>query len=288
MKQNMQIASVFRSNLKERGYKAFEADYKIVLFDASVITCHYATDGENFRLEYTDPLTDNSTDYWLIKNDNLPVAIKEDVFKKICPDGTNEEKNIFLYGKDEGSKINDFKNWIVEHNICTPEITMEVFKKIGPWKMAQTRWEYKSVNGGRNSIIRLTRETDFYDVTIFRSADTTKILSILKVDVAAERIQLSNRYKQIYALAQKAGVGYQAASTLKDPFGDDETNIAALKAAKEVHEQILSDEICHELTKCGIARRTAAIRTLLGKHAEAFVLEGQIRNRRLAEFLANV
>lgn len=62
----------------------------------------------------------------------LSAEVLHTLFIHFCPQGTEEDKNVFLYG-DEGHVMNEENRWKSKHYFFSDEITNDLFDRIGKW-----------------------------------------------------------------------------------------------------------------------------------------------------------
>ena len=213
-------------------------------------------------------------------------SVKREVYRILFPAGNEEEENIFALGEEEGNRLNEENAWLKDH-VINGEIswTKRLLSRIGRWDSIQY---VRSVShwvgtGYKSYIYRVTVGDKTYEVKFRVTGPDSYSFCCEEIDLAAEEAKRKEYGRKVSALAKKAGVPWNIASLLEDK--DAKGNLEALKAAKAVHERELSEDIVHELY-CGIARRNDAICGLLEEAALAFAFDGQVRSRRLADYLA--
>lgn len=183
------------------------------------------------------------------------------------------------------------EEWLKENNLGNEVFTEWLFRKLGRWDSAQyLRKTCQWVGTGyKTYYYRLTVGNKVYDasyqVTGPRKDDF--YAEYQEVDLRQEDADRKEYGRKVSLLAKAAGVPWKLAALLSSKEESDrEKNLMALKKAKEVHNSRLDKSTLHELVECGISRRSDAISNLLGDLTEQFNYSGQIKSRRLAEYLA--
>lgn len=183
------------------------------------------------------------------------------------------------------------EEWIKENNLGNEVFTEWLLRKLGRWDSAQyLRKTCQWVGTGyKTYYYRLTVGNKVYDasyqVTGPRKDDF--YAEYQEVDLRQEDADRKEYGRKVSLLAKAAGVPWKLAALLSSKEDTDrERNLAALKKAKEVHNSRLDKSTLHELVECGISRRCEKIANLLGDLTEQFNCSGQIKSRRLAEYLA--
>lgn len=213
--------------------------------------------------------------------DQVPEKVRRVLFHKLFPEKGEEEENIFALGEEEGSKLNEKLAWAKAHQIGELEDTLALMDKIGRWDSSEFLRRYKVQGMSIRYYEYLVRQgSKKFRVGI--SSEGYPYAS--EINEAAEEAARKEYGRKVSSLAKEAMVPWNIASLLSDIDGDRETNIAALRAAKAVHNKKLDEETCHELG-CGISRRISAIRYLLGEKVSLFRLDGQVKSTRMAYYL---
>ena len=183
------------------------------------------------------------------------------------------------------------EEWLKENNLGNEVFTEWLFRKLGRWDSAKyLRKTCQWVGTGyKTYYYRLTVGNKVYDawykVTGPRKDDF--YAEYQEVDLRQEDADRKEYGRKVSLLAKAAGVPWKLAALLSSKEESDrERNLAALKKAKEVHNSRLDKSTLHELVECGISRRCEKIANLLGDLTEQFNCSGQIKSRRLAEYLA--
>lgn len=209
------------------------------------------------------------------------------LYAYLFPDGTEEWE--FIQGKHEMLSLFqnnlDWMNKVIQKGEFSPEEAHCLVGAIGRWDSARY---IRSVchwvgTGYKTYYYRLSAGGKTYDAWFEVTGPDTFMWGYEEIDLAAEKAAKRAYYAKVKSLADEAGVPWAIASLLKDKDGDRQKNVAALAEARQIHFSNLDDETVHEL-QCGINRRIAAISDLLMR-SELFNLNGQVKSRRLADYL---
>lgn len=216
--------------------------------------------------------------------DELNVNIRKAHFHTISPNGTEVEMNIFVYGEVEGAKINAKNEWAETHTLYNREITLRLVKDLGYFNKVEflysvSRWvgtgykDYLYVVD-RKWLVTVSANNhsggDFYDS--YKVEDYTKIVA-----------QHKAFGRRVARLANKAGVPWNIGVFVGHIAEEDEA-ISILEHVKSVRGTA-DAEMQWELS-CGIGRRTAAIKALLGDTWSRINCSGQNKTKILANYLA--
>lgn len=217
--------------------------------------------------------------------EDVPQTVKRYLFHILYPSGSRCEENIFVLGDKAGQEINEKEIWASEHKIFSFEGTLLLMEKIGRWDSSKF---IRSVShwvgtGYKTYYYRLSAGGKTYEAWFEVTGPDTFLSGCKEIDLKAEKAAKREYYNKVKSLADEAGVPWAIASLLKDKDGDRKKNIAALMEARQIHFSKLDRDTVHELT-CGIDRRLAAISDLLMR-SELFALNGQVKSRRLADYL---
>lgn len=168
--------------------------------------------------------------------DQVPEKVRRVLFHKLFPEKGEEEENIFALGEEEGSKLNEKIAWAKSHQIGSLEDTMYLMNTLGRWDSAEFIRRYK-LQGMTiwNSEYRVSMDGKVYRVFI----SSTGNIWFEEINEAAEAAARKEYGRKVSSLAKEAMVPWNIASLLSDIDGDRETNIAALRAAKAVHNKKL-------------------------------------------------
>ena len=215
--------------------------------------------------------------------DELNVNIKKAHFQTINPNGSENEMNLFIYGEVEGAKINALNEWAESHKVYSREITLRIAEELGHFEKVKflrsvSRWVgtgYKNYLYVIDDKWQVTVSAnnysggDFYDS--YQIEDYTKIVA-----------QQKAFGRRVARLARKAGVPWNIGVFVGHIEEDDEA-VSILKHVKSARGTA-DEELQHELS-CGIGRRTAAIKQLLGETWEKLSCSGQRQTTILAYYL---
>lgn len=181
------------------------------------------------------------------------------------------------------------EEWIKDHIVYNEAFTQELLEELGRWDSAEyirstTQWVG---TGYQTHFYRLTIGGRVYEAWYKVTGPGRYMSSWTEIDLAQEEADRKEYGRKVSLLAKAAGVPWKLAALLSSKEDTDrERNLAALKKAKEVHNSRLDKSTLHELVECGISRRCEKIANLLGDLTEQFNCSGQIKSRRLAEYLA--
>ena len=215
--------------------------------------------------------------------DELNVNIRKTHFHTINPNGSEKDMNLFVYGKIEGEKINAENEWAETHTVYSREITLRLAEELGHFEKVKflrsvSRWVgtgYKNYLYVIDDKWQVTVSAnnysggDFYDS--YQIEDYTKIVA-----------QQKAFGRRVARLARKAGVPWNIGVFVGHIEEDDEA-VSILKQIKSARGT--ADEDLQWELSCGIGRRTAAIKQLLGETWEKLSCSGQIQTSTLADFL---
>lgn len=213
------------------------------------------------------------------------------IFSFLFPNGTKEEEWEFIQGKHEMLSVFqsnlEWMNEIIRSGKFSPNEARCFVGAIGRWDSSKY---IRSVchwvgTGYKTYYYRLSAGGKTYEAWFEVTGPDTFLSGCKEIDLKAEKAAKREYYNKVKSLADEAGVPWAIASLLKDKDGDRKKNIAALMEARQIHFSKLDRDTVHELT-CGIDRRLAAISDLLMR-SELFALNGQVKSRRLADYLVD-
>lgn len=181
------------------------------------------------------------------------------------------------------------EEWIKDHIVYNEAFTRSLLKELGRWDSAEyLRSTTQMVGTGyRTHYYHLFAGDKTYEVFYQVTGVDTFYWEWKVYDPQQEEADRKEYGRKVSLLAKAAGVPWKLAALLSSKEESDrERNLAALKKAKEVHNSRLDKSTLHELVECGISRRCEKIANLLGNLTEQFNCSGQIKSRRLADYLA--
>lgn len=214
------------------------------------------------------------------------------LFSYLFPQGTEEDKIMFLNEEEEALRLIDERHWAEEHRVYSLEITMRLMELVGRWDRVISSRSVSRMRGTgyRNIFYRLQCGEKQYEVEVRANCYSQGkfydcIYAVKEIDLASEKAERRAFYFKVKELADAAQVPWNIAKLVSDR-GGKEIAIEALIAAREIAESDLDEATKHEL-ECGIDRRKAAMVNLLGEHFYMFEVQGQKRSQELASYLLN-
>ncbi len=244
----------------------------------------YNGDGKEWFLDFENPRKEDFTESVAVGY--LPDLIMKKLFESLFPEGSEDEKIVFFNGLAEGLPLIEEKHWLKEHCLWGSEdLTQSVLNEIGRWDREEPRF-----TAGQ---YRLFKGDDVYEIKSWVNAGRDGIQyhhSLEKVDLAAELEAQKAFGRRARRLANAAGVPFKIAALVEENIEDTKA-LEALVFIKKIRAN--ADKIDrptrHELINCGIERRQNAICRVLGdEYAAMFRIFGQIKSRRLADFIAGL
>lgn len=217
--------------------------------------------------------------------DELNVNIRKAHFHTINPNGTESEMNLFIYGEEEGAKINAENEWAETHIVYSREITLRLAEELGHFEKVEflrsvSRWVgtgYKNDLYVIDDKWQVTVSANNYDswsgsfYASYTIEDYTKIVA-----------QQKAFGRRVARLAKKAGVPWNI-GVFVGHIEEDEEAVSILKQVKSARGT--ADEYMQWELSCGIGRRTAAIEALLGDTWRKLNCSGQRQTTILADYL---
>lgn len=257
-------------------------DYEIRLIDGSVFgfqaRCyeHTSVNQIDTPVVFEGSVTELS---W----EQLNTAVKTALFGVLFPNGTEEERNLFVLGEEEGAEKNRINSWAEAHLVHTRAVTLRLREKLGEFQTVRFLKSYSRWAGtGYRNYVYLVDEKwqvtvvgncysggEFYDS--YQIEDYTKIVASQKA-----------YGRRVARLARAAGVPWNIA-VFAGNIADDSEAIEVLKAVKAA-KGTADRDLQWELT-CGIGRRVAAIEQMLGDTWQKLSCSGQRQTTTLAEYL---
>ncbi len=218
--------------------------------------------------------------------DELNVNIRKAHFHAIKPNGTESEMNLFIYGKEEGAKINAENEWAEAHIVYSRGITLSLVRELGHFKevkflRSMSRWvgtgyvDYIYVIDNKWQVT-VSANSIYYDGSFHNTYTVQDYSKVVAQEKAFGR--------RVARLAKRAGVPWNVGVFVGHIVDDDEA-ISILKQIKSVRGTADLD-LQHELLRCGIGRRTAAIEYLLGDTWKKLNCKGQNQTTILADYLS--
>lgn len=210
--------------------------------------------------------------------------VKICLFKELFPNGTEDERNLFILGEVEGAKKNRINAWADAHMVHSREVTLRLREVLGDFDRVRfvTSYTRQPGTGYRNKVFvidekwQVTVSTNNYSsggfYSSYRVDDYTKICA-----------QQKYFGRRVARLAKKAGVPWNIGIFVGHIEDDDEA-ISILRHVKNARGTA-SEDLQYELS-CGIGRRTDAIAEILGETwAKKLDCSGQKQTRTLANYL---
>jgi len=95
---------------------------------------NWASGRESFQ---TIPLQEMEGEIEVIHWPNVADWIKKEIFSSLHPNGSEEERNLFVYGEEEGSRINSENQWADAHKVINRQVTLAIKEKIGEFERVE-------------------------------------------------------------------------------------------------------------------------------------------------------
>ena len=215
--------------------------------------------------------------------EQLNETVKRALFSELYPEGTEEERNLFVLGEVEGAEKNRINAWAESHLVHTRAVTLRLREELGEFQTVRfiksySRW---AGTGYRNYVYVIDEKWqvtvvgncysggEFYDS--YQVEDYTKIVASQKA-----------YGRRVARLAKAAGVPWNIA-VFAGNIASDEEAINVLKSVKQVKGSADAD-LSWELS-CGIGRRVTAIEQMLGETWNKLSCSGQKQTKTLADYL---
>lgn len=244
--------------------------YRVRTFWDAVVTKIDATALENSRV---------------IPWEEVNTAVKAYHFEALFPNGTESEKNLFVYGDEKGRQINAENEWADAHKVYSRDVTLQLKAELGQFSTVRFLREvvYAPGTGYRAYIYvvdekwQVTVDAGEYDSRTGKFYASHKVEDYTKV-VASEKA-FGRRASR---MAKAAEVPWEIA-VFVGHIASDEEAVSILKQVKSARGT--ADERLQWELKCGIGRRTAAIEALLGETWGKLNCRGQRQTTTLANYL---
>lgn len=215
--------------------------------------------------------------------EQLNEPVKTALFNELYPEGTEEERNLFVLGEVEGAEKNRINAWAESHLVHTRAVTLRLREELGEFQTVRfvksySRW---AGTGYRNYVYVVDEKWqvtvvgncysggEFYDS--YQVEDYTKIVASQKA-----------YGRRVARLAKATGVPWNVA-VFAGNIADDAEAIEVLKAVKAA-KGTANESLQWELF-CGIGRRVAAIEMMLGDTWHKLSCSGQKQTTTLADYL---
>ena len=90
----------------------------------------------------------------IITWEQLDDSVRKFHFNVLYPNGTETERNIFVYGKEEGERINAENEWADAHTVYNRSVTLRLAEKLGHFEKVQLIRSYvrSPENGYKNHV----------------------------------------------------------------------------------------------------------------------------------------
>lgn len=207
-----------------RATSTASSDYRIVESDGRMYFYRheFSVDEKVSTLKPTNILSESEI-LW----EDIPLSIREMHFHTIFPNGTtDEEKILFLYGKEEGNKILNDK-WADTHIIVSKMVTMEIISQIG---------RFNSSKRIRSSMYENTRIDQYlidekWQANIVFAPDGFHKVSI-ELYGSSKRTEYG---KRIRSMCDKLDIPWRIGSLVGD-IEDDKEALAILRKIKSLRD----------------------------------------------------
>lgn len=214
--------------------------------------------------------------------EKLNIKIREFLFYDLKPNGTEEEKNLFVYGEKKGTEINEENKWADSHKVYDRKTTIRLGNELGRFEKVEFKSSVKRVNPRKATDINYLIDGNKY-VTITVESDkiTYKIRDY--TNVLKEQKSIGRKAGRI---ANKAEVPWKI-GLLAAYILDEEYAIEILKKVKAARETATLDQEWY-LTGGGNPR-IKALEEILGKDVfEQLKCESEYQARILAYYLLGI
>ena len=215
--------------------------------------------------------------------EGLNEPVKMALFHDLFPEGTEEERNLFVLGEADGTEKNRINAWAEAHLVHTRAVTLRLREELGEFQTVRflksySRW---TGTGYRNYVYVIDEKWqvtvvgncysggEFYDS--YQIEDYTKIVASQKA-----------YGRRVARIARQAGVPWKIA-VFAGNIADDGEAVEVLKAVKAARGT--ADEAISWELSCGIGRRVSAIEQMLGDTWQKLSCSGQNQTTTLAYYL---
>ena len=206
--------------------------------------------------------------------DELNESVRTAHFYQLKPEGTESEKNLFVYGEEKGAQLNAEIQWAEEHRVYNREITLALLKSLGHFEKVEvdcTARDHVYVIDGK------------WQVTVIDNGCRGENYYVEDYANVIARKKFFGR--RVARLAKAAEVPWEVA-VFAGYIEEDQEAIQILKEVKASRKNVtayLREEPSH-----GIGRRVAAIEEILGRSTWINLrCRGQRATYTLAKYLAN-
>ncbi len=278
------IGNDYDSRIGNHSYAMWTSGYDIRIEELNGNIVYFRVrDYDMTTVERIDPPAEMKNErqvYWK----DLSINIKESYFDYLYPEGAEEERNIFVYGDEKGRAINERNKWADSHMVWNRETTLYLARKLGRFSDVKFLKTITSPAGrGYNDYLFLI--DNHWQVKVFGDSAPKGQCYLTEIK---DYCQIQNQKKEFgrraSKRAKKADVPWKIAVFAGNIASDEE----AVEILKKIKATVpVSDEaLIWELTKCGIGRRTAAIKNVLGEDVwTQLKCNGQKQTRTLALYL---
>ena len=218
--------------------------------------------------------------------ESIDEEVRSAHFDVLFPNGTEFEKNLFVYGDVEGQRRNDEIKWAEDHLVYDRNVTFRLREEVGDFtKVRFLRTISHAPGTGYKSHIYVVDEKWQVTVTsgVYDQRTGEFYASYAVEDYATIVASQKSFGRRVSRMAKVAGVPWEI-GVFVGHIADENEGIEILKsikAARGTADKSLEWELGH----CGIARRTAAIEELLGENWGKLKCRGQNQTTTLANYL---
>lgn len=257
-------------------------DVEIIDNEKSYFYSFSCTYGKGFSrrispLELTNPVP--------ILWEDLDTEIQKAHFWVINPEGTEEEMNLYVFGKAKGSKLNSLNKWADAHMVFSREITLQLVEKLGYFTKVEFLRTISRMPGTGYKDYLFVIDSKWQVTVIANCYEAGDFYDTYKIEDYDEiRAKQKAFGRRVAKLAKEADVPWHI-GVFVGHIEQDYIAVAILRAIKYYKETYMTEKIRREL-KCGIKRRTSAIIQLLGDELwESLHCDGQNQTSTLAYYL---
>ena len=218
--------------------------------------------------------------------EKLNIRIRQFLFYDLKPNGTEEDKNLFVYGEKKGTEINEENKWADSHKVYDRKTTIRLGNELGHFEKVEFKSSVKRVNPRKARVLNyLIDEDQYVTITVEENSESEKITYKIRdySDVLKEKKYIGRKARRI---AKKAEVPWKI-GLLAAYIPDEKYAIEILKKVKGAIETATLDQEW-DLTGGGNPR-IKALEEILGKDVfEQLKCESESQARILAYYLLGI
>lgn len=281
MKRNLKVVkgNYYDSRIGNHSYAMYTTGYDFCVIDNSGEAFFQVRYGDYYRVTAIKPV--ELKDPRVVSFNSLDERDKAEYFdRKLKEKYSEEDRNIFIYGPEEGQKINEEIAWRKAHMVYSDQITRDLAEKIGHFNNFRYVRSYSRMAGtGYKDHVYVVDEK--WQVVVHAGNGDYFTIS----DYSKEVERKKDFGRRVAKLSKKAGVPWNI-GVFVGYEKDDEKALELLKKVKSFKGKA-TEKQSYELG-CGIGRRTSAIVEIIGEETfDKLYCCGQKATQTLASYLAN-